>query len=138
NKSLVNDGGIAAETLHPRFIAEHEYRWSAGLVIRELHHPPEQCRHAQKFKRSRRDVIAVETQRPFSGTIQYIDVVVANHPVKHVILLDIVPELRAAEPRSSTGLIPFRVVDLHGHKALRIRVGKRLHHDVVDDAENGG
>src|SRR5205814_1298327 len=62
---------------------------------------------------------------------------VCSSDVKYMILFDIVQEFRPTEPSTPTGLIPFGVMDLHGHEALRIRVGEWLHHDVIDDAENG-
>src|SRR5205814_7928533 len=62
---------------------------------------------------------------------------VCSSDLKYMILFDIVQEFRPTEPSPPTGLIPFGVMDLHGHEALRIRVGEWLHHDVIDDAENG-
>src|SRR6266566_7352223 len=53
-----------------------------------------------------------------------------------MILLHIIQKLRSAERCPPAGLTPFRVMDLHGHEPLRIRVRKRLHQDVVDHAEN--
>src|SRR5260370_544153 len=53
-----------------------------------------------------------------------------------MILLHIIQKLRPDEHRPPPGLAPFGVMDVHRIEPLRIRVGKRLHHDVVNHAEN--
>ena len=136
HKRLVHDSRIGAETLHPRLVAQHEHRWRPRLVIRRLHHPPQLRRHPQKLKCPRRHVVPVETLRPFSSAVQHVRVVIGDHPIKYMILLHIVQKLRPAEPRPPSGLRSFRVVNLHGHESLRIRVRKRLHQDVFNHAEN--
>ena len=136
HKRLVHNARIGPEVFHPSLIAQHEHWRSSLLVVRRLHHPPQQRGHPQKLKGPRRHVVPVEPQRPFSRTIQHVRVVVGNHPVKNMILLYIIYKFRPAEPRSPAGLGPLRVVDLYGHESLCIRIGKRLHQDIVNHAEN--
>src|SRR6267378_24837 len=136
NKCLVHDSRISPEGLHPRLIAQHEHWRRTRLILRRLHYSPEQRRHPQKLKRSRRYKIAVKALRPFTVPVQHIRSVVRNHSVKYMILLHIIQKLRPTEPRPSSTLASLGVMNLHGHVPLRIRIRKRLHQDVFYHAEN--
>ncbi len=53
-----------------------------------------------------------------------------------MILVHIIQKLGPGVPAPPPGLAPFGIMDLHRIEPLRIRVRKRLHHDVIDHAEN--
>src|SRR6266704_6815964 len=100
--------------LNPRLVSQHENRWRARLVIRRLHHPPQQRRHSQELKRSWRHKISVEALRSFSRTVQHVQVVIGDHPVKYMILLHIIQKLRPAEPPPPPPHTPFPFTGLPG------------------------
>ena len=136
-KRLIHNTRICAKALYPCLVPQHEDWRRSRLVIRRHHHPPQQRRHSKKLKRSRRHEVPVEPFRPFSRPVQYVRLVIRDRPVKHMILLHIIQKLRADERRSPPRLALFRIMDEYGVEPLRIRVGKRLHHHVINHAENG-
>ncbi len=138
HKRLVQDSRIGAEILYPHFVAQHKDWRRSRLVIRRLHHSPRERWHPQKLKRPRRHDAPFVSLRSFSRPVQHIGLVIRDHPIKYVILLHIIQKLCPRVPSPSPGLAPFRVMDLHRIEPLRIRVGERLHHDVIDHAENCG
>src|SRR5260370_3881852 len=97
HKRLVYNSRISTKALHPSLVPQHEYRRRSRLVIRRLYHPPHQRRHSQKLKRSRRHEVPVEALRPLSRPVQDIRLIIADRPVKHIILLQIVQKLWADE-----------------------------------------
>src|SRR6266478_1134511 len=136
HKRLVYNCWIGAKALYPRLVAEHEHRRSPRLVIRWLHHSPEQRRHPQKLESSRCHEVPLEALRPFSRPVQHVHLVIRNHPVKHMILFHIIQKFRADECRPPSRLAPLRIMDKYRIESLRIRVREGLHKDVVHHAEN--
>src|SRR4029077_18860858 len=111
-KRLVQNGGIGVESVDPHLVAQDENRWSARLIIRWLHHAPNQCGHAQKFERARRHIAAAEAVRALARSVEHVATVIGDHPVKDVVLRHIVQKLWSAVASSPARLILFRVMNL--------------------------
>ena len=128
--------GVCAEAVDPDLVAQDKDRRCARLVVGGLHHAPQKCRHAHELQRPRRHQVPVETLRPPARSVENVFVVVRDHPIKCVILLDIVEEFGPLKAGAAPRLIALRVVDLQGHQAVGIGVRERLHEHVVDHAED--
>src|SRR5438552_11066615 len=117
-KRLIHDPRIGSKALHPRLVAQHEYRGSSRFVIGWLHHPPEERRHTQKLEGSRRDEVSIEALCPLSSPVQHVRLVIRNRSVKHMILFHVIQKLRPGVAPSPAWLTPFGVMDLDGKVPL--------------------
>src|SRR6266404_965966 len=138
DKGFVDEIGIGAEAANPGLVAHDEDGRRAGLVVSGLGDSAEVGGHAEEFKCAGADEAAIEALCPFAGTIEDVEAVVGDYPVKDMILCDIVEVFGAGEASAAAGLVLLGIVDLDGDQAAGIRVGKGLHQDVFDDAEDGG
>src|SRR5580693_8995178 len=75
---LVQNGWVRVEVVDPRLIPQDKDRSSPRLIVRWLHDPPQQRRHAQKFEGPRRNHTSFKPLRTLPVGIQHVRLIIRN------------------------------------------------------------
>src|SRR5258708_7120591 len=137
DEGLVDEGGVGGEAVDPCAVAHDEDGRGAGLVVGGLGCASEERGHAEEFKRAGSDVVAVKALGAFAGAVKNVEAGTADDAVKGMILGDIVEEFGPGENGSAARLILLSVVNYDRDESAGVRIREGLHHDVLDDAEDG-
>src|SRR5713226_1951397 len=70
DKSLVDDAGIGAESRYPSLVTHDKDGRSGGFIVGGLRDAAQKRGHAEKFKGTRSDEIAVKALGAFAGAVE--------------------------------------------------------------------